>query len=190
MATTYGVEILKKGLKIKLNGQPCNIVDYNFMKPGKGQAVYRCRIKNMITGKAYEKTWRSGENFEIADLERTTVNFSYIDGEDFVFIDAASYEEVRLNDVQVGEGKNWLEDDMECELLYFEGSPIELSLPNFVIKKVAYTEPGVRGDTANNVTKPAKLDTGHEVQVPIFINEGDLLKIDTRDGKYVERVKA
>mgnify|MGYP000344921784 CR=1 FL=1 len=181
------VNTLKKGIKIKMDGTPFAVTDFSFTKPGKGQAVYRCKIKNMITGSTSDKVYRSGEKFEKADLGTKNLVYSYVDANDYVFMDD-DYNQLYLSETVIGDAKYFLIEDMECEVLFFEDSPIEVSLPNFVEKEITATEPGVRGDTATNVTKPASIDTGYEIQVPIFINEGDVIKIDTRTGDYSERV--
>ena len=180
---------LRKGIKLKIDGQPHVVTEFSFMKPGKGQAVYRCKLKNMITGNTFDKSWRSGDKMEKADLHTGTLIYSYEDGEQFVFMDPETYEQTFIDADILGDQKYFLIDDCECEVLYFEDKPIEVNLPNFVTKEIVYTEPGARGDTATNVTKPAKIDSGYEVNVPLFINEGDLIKIDTRTGDYAERVK-
>ncbi len=183
------VSELKKGAKVKLDGAPCVVTDFQFSKPGKGQAIYKCKLRNMLTGSTFDKSWRSGDKMDKADLSTVTLTYSYMEGEQFVFINPETYDQVYLDAKVVGDAKYFLIDDIECEILYFEETPIEITLPNFVVKQITYTEPGARGDTATNVTKPAKLDSGYELQVPIFINEGDLIKIDTRTGAYSERVK-
>jgi len=183
------VSDLRKGVKVKIDGSPCVVTDFSFSKPGKGQAVYKCRLKNMLSGNTFDKTWRSGDKMEKADLRSGTLIYSYIDGEQYVFMDPETYDQTYIGEKIIGKQKYFLIDDCECEVLYFEDTPIEVNLPNFVTKEITYTEPGAKGDTATNVTKPAKIDTGYEVNVPLFINEGDLIKIDTRTGEYAERVK-
>ncbi len=180
---------LRKGIKLKIDGAPHVVTDFNFTKPGKGQAVYRCKLKNMLTGNSFDKSWRSGDKMEKADLHSGSLIYSYADGDDYVFMDPETYEQTYISEKTIGKQKYFLIDDIECEVLYFEGKAIEVSLPNFVVKEITYTEPGAKGDTATNVTKPAKIDSGYEVNVPLFINEGDLIKIDTRTGDYAERVK-
>ena len=183
------VSDLRKGVKIKIDGVPHVVTHFDFMKPGKGQAVYRCKIKNMITGNQFDRTWRSGDKMEKADLRSGQLVYSYKEDEQYVFMDPVTYEQTYISEKVLGKQKYFLIDDCECEVLYFEDSPMEIILPNFVVKEITYTEPGVRGDTATNVNKPASIDTGFEVQVPLFINEGDLIKVDTRTGDYVERVR-
>ena len=184
-----GTSDLRKGIKLKIDGAPHVVTDFNFTKPGKGQAVYRCKLKNMLTGNSFDKSWRSGDKMEKADLRSGSLIYSYLDGEEYVFMDPKSYEQTYISEKTIGDQKYFLIDDAECEVLYFEGKAIEVSLPNFVVKEITYTEPGAKGDTATNVLKPAQIDSGYEVNVPLFINEGDFIKIDTRTGEYSERVK-
>ena len=183
-----GVEQLKKGIKLKIDGQPHAVTDFNFTKPGKGQAVYRCKLKNLVQGNSFERSWRSGDNVEKADLSTRNLLFSYIEDNAYVFMDPETYDQVMLSKDVIGDNKHYLIDDCEVEVLFFEDSAIDVQLPNFIIKPIHKSEPGVKGDTATNVTKPAYTDTGLELHVPIFINEGDMVKIDTRTGEYVERV--
>ena len=183
------VSDLRKGIKIKYDGQPHLVTDFNFSKPGKGQAVYRCKLKNMITGNTFDKTWRSGDKFEKADISSKEYIYSYQDDTNYIFMDEQTYDQLPINAEILGEKSYFLLEDQSCEILFFEGKPIDVDLPNFVEKEVAKSEPSVRGDTATNVTKPAFLDNGYEISVPIFINQGDIVKIDTRTGEYVERVK-
>ncbi len=184
----FSTSDLRKGLKIEIDGQPWVITDFEFCKPGKGTALYRCKMKNMITGGGSEKTYRPSDKIEKPDLEEKEMYYSYADGEFFVFSDAETYEEVHVHKEKLGDLAYFLLEDSLCKLLFFNGEPIDFELPNFIEKEIIETEPGVRGDTATNVTKPAQLDNGYEVQVPIFINQGDVIKIDTRTGSYVERV--
>ena len=182
------VSDLRKGIKIKIDGQPHHITDFSFTKPGKGQAVYRCKIRNMINGNSFDKVYRSGDKFEKAELYSKTYLFSYVDGDEYVFVDPDTYDQLYLNEDALGKQRYFLIDDCECEILFFEDKAIEVALPNFVEKEIIRSEPGVRGDTATNVTKPAYLDNDYEIHVPIFVNEGDTVKIDTRTGEYSERV--
>lgn len=179
---------LRKGLKIVIDGNPCIITHFDFMKPGKGQAVYRCKLKNMIQGNSFDKSFRSGDKMEKANLLSKEVTYSYKDGDAFVFMDNETYEQCLIGEKVLGISQHFLGDEMECEILFFEDTPIEVALPNFIEKEITKSEPGVKGDTATNVTKPAFIESGYELQVPIFVNEGDIVKIDTRTGEYSERV--
>ncbi len=184
----YNASDLKKGLKIEIDGDPCIITNFDFSKPGKGQAIYRCKIKNLVTGNQFEKSYRSGDKVNRCSLISREFTFSYIDGADYVFSDNETFEEARLNDELLGDLKYFIVDDMKVEILFHNERALDITLPNFVEMPIAETEPGARGDTANNVMKPAKLANGYELNVPIFINEGDIVRIDTRNGQYSDRV--
>jgi len=186
----YESSDLRKGLKIIIDGQPYIITDFQFSKPGKGQALYRCKLKNMITGYTMDRTYRSGDKFEPANLEERKMQYLYNDGEGYHFMDTKTYDQITLTEENVGDAKNFLQDNMEVDVLFFNETPISINLPNFVQLKVTKADPGVKGDTATGATKPATLETGYTIQVPLFIEEGDTLKIDTRTGQYVERVKS
>ena len=185
----YSASDLRKGLKVQVEGQPWVITHFEFCKPGKGQALYRCKLKNMITGNTMDRTWRSNDKFEKPDLMEREVIYSYDDGTNFIFSGNQTYEEVTVSPEVLGDQVNFLMENDECKILFFNDAPIEVTLPVFIEKVIARTEPAVKGDTATNVTKDATLDNGYEIQVPLFINEGDLVKIDTRTGEYAERVK-
>ncbi len=180
---------LRKGLKLDIDGEPYVIVQFEFVKPGKGQALYKCKLKNMITGAQFDRTYRSGEKFNTADLEEVEMEYLYFDGETYCFMNTTSYEQEMLTADQLGEATNLLKENVVCSVLLFDGRPIGVTLPNFVELRVTQAEPWAKGDTASGDTKPATLETGLTVQVPPFINEGELLRIDTRTGEYVERVK-
>jgi elongation factor P len=185
----YDSSDLRKGLKIVIDGTPYIVTDFQFSKPGKGQALYRCKLKNMMTGYTMDRTYRSGEKFDPANLDEVKMQFLYKDGDGFHFMDTQKYEQVALTEEQVGEAKNFLKENMEVTVLFFDSTPIDITLPIFVELQVTKSDPGVRGDTATGATKPATLETGYVIQVPLFIEEGEVLKIDTRTGEYVERVK-
>ena len=186
----FSTSDFRKGLKIEFKGDPYVIVDFLHVKPGKGGAFVRTKIKNLISGRVLEETFRSGEKVGRPDLEEKNVQYLYLDSEGYCFMDNETYEQVFLSDEQVGDSKNYLQENINVSLLMYKGSPIGLDLPITVNLTVVETEPGVKGDTATGATKPAKLETGHVVNVPLFINEGDCLKIDTRTGDYLERAKA
>ena len=186
--SNYSASDLRKGLKIEIDGVPFDIVEYEFFRPGKGQAMYKCRIKNMVTGNVTDKTFREVDSIGQPDIEDREMHYSFKDGEHYVFVDTDTYEQVSLDEKGVGEQKYFLTEDLLVHILFHNGRPITLTLPSYVEKVIASTEPGVRGDTATNVTKPAKLDNGYELGVPLFINEGDTIRIDTRTGKYADRV--
>ncbi len=184
----YSASDLKKGLKIEIDGDPCMITNFEFSKPGKGQALYRCKIKNLISGNTFDKTYRSSEKINRCSLMSYDFTFSYIDGENYVFSNNETYEEALLGIDLIGDLKNFIVDDMSVEILFHNDRALEITLPNFVEMEIAATEPGARGDTATNVMKPASLANGYEINVPIFINEGDVIRIDTRTGTYADRV--
>jgi len=185
----YTASDLKKGLRIEIEGVPYIITDFEFCKPGKGTALYRCRLKNMINGSSMDRTFRPVDKVGTPDIEEKEMYFSYKDGEDFVFSDAETFEEIRVGAAQLGDKTYFLIENALCTILFFNGKPIDITLPTFIVKVISETEPGARGDTAtSNVMKPAKIDNGYELMVPLFINEGDTIKIDTRTGQYAERV--
>ena len=180
---------LKKGAKIEIDGEPYILVQFEFVKPGKGQALYKCKLKNMVTGAQFDRTYRSGEKFKQPDLEEQEMEYLYAEGDQFCFMNMTTYVQEYLTEEQLGDAKDFLKENTVCNILLFEGRPIGISLPIFINLKVAETEPWVKGDTASGDSKPATLETGYVLQVPPFIEKGELLKIDTRTGAYVERVK-
>jgi elongation factor P len=180
---------LRKGLKFELDGEPYVILQFEFVKPGKGQALYKCKLKNMVTGVQFDKTFRSGEKFNEADLEEIEMEYLYADGESYCFMNTTTYEQDFLSEDQVSDAKDFLKENTVCNVLLFEGKPIGMSLPIFINLRVEKTDPWVKGDTASGDSKPATLETGYILQVPPFVEENQLIKIDTRTGEYVERVK-
>ncbi len=180
---------LRKGLKLDIDGVPHAIVQFEFVKPGKGQALYKCKLKNMITGGQFDRTYRSGEKFNIADLAEVKMEYLYYDGDAYCFMNTTTYDQEMLTADQLGDAASLLKENVVCDVLLFEGLPIGVTLPNFVELRITQAEPWARGDTASGDTKPATLETGHTLQVPPFVNEGELVRIDTRTGEYVERVK-
>jgi elongation factor P len=181
---------LRKGLKIQIDGEPYVVVQFEFVKPGKGQALYKCKLKNMLTGSQFDKTYRSGEKFEEANLEEYSMEYLYFDGTNYCFMNTSNYEQEFLTPEQVGEARNLLKENTVCSVLFFDGRAIGLTLPNFIELKIVKADPWVKGDTASGDSKPATLETGHVIQVPPFIEEGETVRIDTRTGQYVERVKS
>ena len=180
---------LRKGVKLEIDGDPYVVVQFEFVKPGKGQALYKCRLKNMITGAQFDRTYRSGEKFNEANLEEVEMEYLYHDGERYCFMNTANYEQDFLIEDQVGEAKNLLKENTVCSVLLFDRKPIGITLPTFVELRVVKADPWVKGDTASGDNKPATLETGYEIQVPPFVEEGEKVRIDTRTGQYVERVK-
>ncbi len=184
----YDTSDIRKGLKVLIDGNPYTIVEFQFVKPGKGAAFTRTKFKNLVSGAVIERNIRSGEKLEPANVEERKMQFLFREGEDFVFMDSASYEQTHVLAEIIGDDWKFLKDNLECNVLFFNDRPVGVSLPNFVAMKILKTEPGVRGDTSGNVTKPATVETGAEVQVPLFVKEGEYIRIDTRTGEYIERV--
>lgn len=180
---------LRKGLKIEIDGEPYAIVQFEFVKPGKGQSLYKCRLKNMVTGAQFDRTFRSGEKFNEADLMEEEMEYLYADGSSYCFMNTTNYEQEFLSAEQVGEATSFLKENTRCAVLLFQGRPIGITLPFFIDLKVIRADPWVKGDTASGDTKPATLETGYVLQVPPFVEEGEVVRIDTRSGQYVERVK-
>ena len=177
----------KKGLKIVFDNQPYLIVDFQHVKPGKGGAFVRTKLKHMRQGRVIDNTFRSGEKVELVDYEEKHMQVLYRDDR-YHFMDTGTYEQVSLSAVEVGDARAYLKENIEVDVLYIDGAPVTVELPNFVELAVARTDPGVRGDTAQGGTKPATLETGAVIQVPLFLNEGDVVKVDTRTGEYLGRV--
>lgn len=181
---------IKKGLKFMYEGEPYVCVDFQFVKPGKGQAFTRTKMRHLLTGSVLERNIRSGEKIEPADAEERSFQYIYPDGDSFVFMDANSGEQVQVPADVVGDAADFLMDGSECLITLYKSNPVALELPPHITVQVTHTEPGVKGDTASNVTKPATVNTGATVQVPLFISEGEWIKVDTRTRGYLERVKA
>ena len=180
---------LRKGLKIEIDGDPYVIIQFAFTKPGKGKSYYKCKLKNMLTGSQFDRTFRSGDKFKEADLEEHEMEYLYSDGNSYCFMNTTTYEQEFLSEDQVDESKKFLKENTACNILFFKQNPIDISFPNFVNLKIIKTDPWVKGDTAAGSTKPATIETDYVIQVPPFIEEGELVRIDTRTGEYVERVK-
>ncbi|MCC5808879.1 MAG: elongation factor P [Ectothiorhodospiraceae bacterium] len=186
---SYSTNEFKSGLKIMLDGDPYSIVENEFVKPGKGQAFNRVRVRNLKTGKVIDRTFKSGDSVEAADVMDTDLQYLYSDGEFFHFMDPQSFEQVAASQAAVGDGAKWLKEQDVCTVTLWNGAPLSVAPPNFVELKVAETDPGLRGDTSSGGNKPATLETGAVVRVPLFIETGEVLRIDTRTGEYVSRVK-
>jgi len=185
----YSSSDLKKGLKIMIDGEPHIITQFDFTKPGKGQALYRCKLRNMITGSLFDRTYRSGESFEPASLEECDMQYLYQDESGYVFMNTRTFEQTTLTEEALGDSKYFLIDNMEVKILMFGERGIGITLPNFVELRVTKSDPWVKGDTAQGNNKPAQVETGYNLQVPSFVDEGELIRIDTRNGEYVTRVK-
>jgi len=185
----YDSSDLRKGLKIEIDGDPYIVVQFAFVKPGKGQALYKCKLKNMLTGAQFDRTFRSGDKFNEANLEEHEMEYLYSDGEQYCFMNTSTYNQDFITKDQVGDATDFLKENTVCNVLFFQERPIGITLPNFVDLRITKAELWAKGDTATGSTKPATLETGYVVQVPPFVDEGELVRIDTRTGAYVERVK-
>lgn len=184
---TYSTNQFKNGLKIILDNDPCSITENNVVKPGKGQAFNKIKARNLRTGRVLERTFKSTESVEAADVDEMNVEYLYNDGEYWHFMEPTSFEQYAANATAVGEAARWIKGQEVCVMMLWDGEPLTITPPNFVELAVAQTDPGLKGDTAQGATKPATLETGSEVKVPLFIDEGDVLRIDTRTGEYVSR---
>jgi len=186
---SYTTNEFKSGLKILIDGDPYSIVENEMVKPGKGQAFNRVRVRNLKTGRTIEKTWKSGDSVEAADVVDTDMQYLYADGDFFHFMVPDSFEQYTASAASVGDNAKWLKDGITCIVTLWNGQPLVVTPPAHIDLKVVETDPGVRGDTATGGQKPAKMETGAVVRVPLFINEGEILKIDTRTGEYISRSK-
>ena len=185
----YNASDLRKGLKIQIDGEPYVITDFQFSKPGKGQSLYRCKLRNMINETIIDRTYRSVDNFEPANLEERRMQYLYNQEDEFHFMDLENYEQSVLTREQVGDANNYLTDNLEVNVLFFEDTAIGITLPNFVDLTVTRADPWVKGDSAAGDSKPVTLETGYTLRVPPFIEEGIKITVDTRTGEYVTRVK-
>lgn len=185
----YNTSEFRSGLRIIMDAQPCIIVDNEFVKPGKGQAFNRVRIKNLMTGKTVDKTFKSGESVEAADVVDTDMQYLYSDGEFWHFMMPDTFEQFAADDSAVGDAKSWLKEEDICQITLWNDIPIVVMPPNFVELEIVETDPGLRGDTASGGVKPARLSTGAVVKVPLFIEQGEIIRCDTRSKEYVSRVK-
>jgi len=186
---TFSTNEFKAGLKIMLDGDPYSIVENEFVKPGKGQAFNRVKIRNLKTGRVIERTFKSGESVEGADVIELELQYLYNDGDMWHFMDQTNYEQYAAENTAINEAEQWLKGEETCTVTLWNGVPLSVLTPNFVHLKITETDPGVRGDTATGGTKPATLETGAVVKVPLFIENGEIIKIDTRTGEYIGRSK-
>ncbi|MEQ8201828.1 MAG: elongation factor P [Syntrophomonadaceae bacterium] len=182
------VNDFKTGVTVELEGQVYQVVEFQHVKPGKGAAFVRAKLKNVKSGGVVEKTFRGGEKIRRAHLDKRGMQYLYMDGDDYVFMDNDNYEQLSIGRDEMGDGVKWLKENMNIMVLMYQNQIMGVEMPNFVELEVIDTEPGVKGDTATGATKSARLETGASVQVPLFINTGDRLRIDTRTGEYMERV--
>ncbi len=188
MAGVIDTSEFRKGLKIEVDGEPFEIVEFQHVKPGKGSAFVRTSIRSLLSGRVLQPTFKSGDKVGKPDIEEREMQYLYKQGDDFYFMDNKSYEQTFIGEKVLGESRNFLKENINASILFYNGKAIGISLPNSVDLKVVKCDPGIRGDTVSGAQKPAELETGYTVNVPLFINEGDVLKIDTRDGKYLTRV--
>ncbi|MFT6551289.1 MAG: elongation factor P [Zhongshania marina] len=185
----YSTNEFRNGLKVMLDGEPCSILDNEFVKPGKGQAFNRVRLRNLNSGRVWERTFKSGESLEGADVIDQSMEYLYNDGEFYHFMDPESFEQFQADLKAVGDASNWLKEQDICTVTLYNGAPLSVTPPNFVELEIVETDPGVKGDTAQGGTKPAYLSTGAVVKVPLFLSVGEIIKVDTRTGEYQNRVK-
>ncbi len=178
----------KNGLRIELDGEPFTITYFQHVKPGKGGAFVRTKVKNLLTGRSFEKTFRAGEKVDEADVEDRKMQYLYLDGDALVFMDTSSYDQIPIPAEQVGDDVKFLKENTDVDVLFYKGRPTNVTLPAFIIAEITHCDPGVKGDTASGATKPATIETGATIQVPLFIKEGEKVRVDTRSGEYVERV--
>ena len=185
---SYNTSEFKSGLKIMIDGDPCSIVENEFVKPGKGQAFNRVKFRNLKTGRVIERTFKSGDSVEAADVMEMELQYLYTDGEHWHFMDPSSYEQFAADAAAIGDASSWLKEQDLCTTTLWNGAPISVSPPNFVVLSITETDPGLRGDTASGATKPATVETGAVIKVPLFVEEGERVRIDTRTGEYMTRV--
>jgi elongation factor P len=185
---TYNTSDFKKGLKVEIDGDPYLMTEMTFVKPGKGNAFYKCKLRNLIRGTSLDRTYKGGDSLQSADVETTDVSFLYRQGDDYVFMHQESFEQYEVSSEVAGEIWRYLKDGMICTMTTYNGNAIIVESPIQVDLEVTECAPGAKGDTATNVTKPAKVETGAEFIVPGFIKEGNVIKVDSRTGEYVERV--
>lgn len=187
---TYSTSEFRSGLKVMLEGDPCSILDNEFVKPGKGQAFNRVRLRNLKTGRVWERTFKSGDSLEGADVIDVEMEYLYNDGEFYYFMEPDTFEQHQADMTTVGDAAQWLKEQDRATVTLYNGAPLAVQAGNFVELEIVETDPGLKGDTAQGGTKPAKLSTGAVVKVPLFISEGEVVRVDTRTGEYQNRVKA
>ncbi len=186
---SYSTSEFRRGLKIEWEGKPYEVLEYQHSKVAKGQATIRTRLRDLITGRVLEVNFRSGEKFKRPDLEEKEMQYLYSEGERYIFMDMEEYDQIYLDKDNLGDAWKFLQENIIVKILYYKGKPIGVELPITVELRVVETDPGIRGDTVSGGSKPAKLETGAVIKVPLFINEGDLIRVDTRSGTYIERAE-
>ncbi len=179
---------LKRGLTIEFEGQPCSLIEWQHVKIGRGGAIVRMKLRNIRSGATFDRTCDAGDKFKRLELDRSTVTYQYQEGDQYHFMDTSTFEDIVLTEKQLGDAKNYLIDNLELDIVRYDDEPISVDLPEKLVLRVTYTEPGFKGDTATGGTKPATTETGLVVQVPLFLTTGDLIRVNTSSGAYVERV--
>ncbi|MDQ2888686.1 MAG: elongation factor P [Chloroflexota bacterium] len=179
---------LKRGLTIEFEGQPCSLIEWQHVKIGRGGAIVRMKLRNIRSGATFDRTCDAGDKFKRLDLDRSTVTYQYLEGEQYHFMDISTFEDIVLTEKQLGDAKNYLIDNLELDIVRYNDEPISVDLPEKLVLRITYTEPGFKGDTATGGTKPATTETGLVVQVPLFLTTGDLIRVNTTTGAYVERM--
>lgn len=187
--SSYGLNDIRSGMKLIIDGDPCVVVDNEFVKPGKGQAFNRLRYRNLKTGRTVERTYKSGDSIPVADVVEIDAQYLYGSGDEYHFMATETFEQFAVHETEVADAKIWLKEQDECKLTLWNGTPILVTPPTFVNLKIVETDPGLKGDTAGSGGKPAKLESGAVVRVPLFVQEGEVIKVDTRNGEYVSRSK-
>lgn len=180
----------KRGLKIELDKVPFQITEFQHVKPGKGPAFVRTKLKNMLTGRVIDRTFRSGEKMEEADIEERAMQYLYKESDGYVVMDNDNFEQLSIPTEVVGDAAKWMLEDIDVNVLFYKGNPVSLNVPDFMILKIVETDPGLKGDTAQGGSKPATLSTGAKINIPLFVTEGEMIKVDTRTATYLERAKS
>ena len=186
---SYNTSEFRKGLKVQIDGDPYLMLECNFVKPGKGQALYKCRLRNLVRNTVLDRTWKSGDSLEAADVEEVEAQYLYRQADTFVFMDTNTYEQYEIDKDLVDDAWKYLKEGMVCSIMLFNNQPIGITPPNHVVLKVEYCEPGAKGNTATNVTKPSEVETGATIECPSFVDIGDMIRVDTRTGAYIERAR-
>jgi elongation factor P len=186
---SYSTNEFRSGLKILIDGDPCAVIENEFVKPGKGQAFNRVKIRNLKTGRVVDRTYKSGESVEAADVVEYEMQYLYCDGDEWHFMDPQSYEQYAAGEAAVADARDWLKEEDICSVTLWNGSPLLVDPPKFVELKIVETDPGLKGDTAQGGIKPARLETGASVKVPLFVEEGEMIRVNTGTREYVSRVK-
>ena len=188
LMANYSTNEFRSGIKVMLDGDPCSILENEFVKPGKGQAFNRVRLRNLKTGRVWERTFKSGDSLESADVVERSMEYLYNDGEFWYFMEPDTFEQYQADQNVVGDSRKWLNEQDRCGITLFNGIPLSVLPPNFVELEIVETDPGLKGDTAQGGSKPATLSTGATIKVPLFLNQGEIVRVDTRTGEYQNRV--